>query len=316
MGGKPPGFGGQQVAKGQALSALTPAKQGESGRPVPTADELARAAKFEARAPRYALDDVVLSDEALARVKGMLAKVEHHHVLYEQWGLKKLEQGAGRLVFNLYGPPGTGKTMLAEALAARLGRHLIEVSYAEIESKYVGDTPKNITAAFTAARESGAALFFDEADSILGRRMTSVTQASDHAVNVSRAVMLKQLDAFDGVVMFATNLARNFDDAFVRRILFHVEIPLPDAPALRRLWSSMLPEALPGRADLDLADLAAASEGLAGGDIRNVVVMAATEAVQRLGAGRRVTQGDLSRAIAHVRAAKAQVGAGGGPRPA
>ena len=300
----PPGFGGRQISSASSIGALPAAPRGEN---APA--EGARSERFEARPARYSLDDVILSEEALRRVRGMLAKVERHHVLYEEWGLKKLEPSSGRLAFNLYGPPGTGKTMLAEALAARLDRPVIEVSYAEIESKYVGDTPKNITAAFTAAREANAALFFDEADSILGRRMTSVTQASDHAVNVSRAVMLTQLDAFDGVVMFATNLAKNFDEAFVRRILFHVEIPLPDEPARLRLWTTMLPLAIPGRAMLDLPRLAELSDGLAGGDIRNAILLSATEAVQREGARRVLTIVDLLDAIDVIRAAKRDVGA-------
>jgi SpoVK/Ycf46/Vps4 family AAA+-type ATPase len=264
--------------------------------------------RFEAREPAYSLEDMVLPDATRAIVNSMLAKLERRHLLYETWNLKKLEPSGGRLVFNLYGPPGTGKTMLAEAMARRLGMKIVEVSYAEIESKYVGDTSKNIVAAFKEASIQGAAIFFDEADSILGKRMTQVTQSADHAVNVSRAVMLKELDRFGGVVMFATNLARNFDAAFVRRILFHVNVPPPDLAGRRALWHKMIPEEVPGKDALNLDALALESDGLVGGEIRNAIMVAASEAVQREGYSQRLTKDDLSMAIELTRRAKREVG--------
>jgi hypothetical protein len=143
--------------------------------------------------------------------------------MYDDFGLGEIDPYGGRTAINLYGPPGTGKSFAADAIANELGMGIIRVSYAEIESKYVGETPKNIKAAFQKARETNALLFFDEADSVLGRRLTSVTQSTDHAVNVSRSVMLLELDRFSGVTVFATNLAVNYDPAFVRRILGHIE---------------------------------------------------------------------------------------------
>jgi len=209
-----------------------------------------------------------------------------------------------------------------------MAKQIIEVNYAEIESKYVGETPKNIRAAFRKAQDTGAVLFFDEADSILGRRMTNVTQSADHGVNVSRSVMLKQLDAFTGIVVFATNLAKNFDGAFVRRILQHIEVPPPDAEGRKRLWQRMLSPAVPGRDALDWAALAQASGevfrdeqsdagtpqkvlvdgGLAGGDIKNAVINCLSAVANRQGADRVVRLEDVIRAIDDVRRARKDIG--------
>lgn len=104
---------------------------------------------------------------------------------------------------------------------------MICVNYAEIESKFVGETPKNIKEAFQFAEEKQAILFFDEADSILGKRFSNVSQSTDHAVNVSRSVMLLELDSFKGVTLFASNFMSNYDSAFVRRIIGHIEMRLP-----------------------------------------------------------------------------------------
>lgn len=269
-----------------------------------------RMAMFEVETPRRKLHDLVVPESTLVQLRGLLTKIRHHRLLYEDFGLGEIDPYGGRTAINLYGPPGTGKSFAADAIAAELGMGIIRVNYAEIESKYVGETPKNIKAAFQKARESNALLFFDEADSILGRRLTNITQSTDHAVNVSRSVMLLELDRFAGVTVFASNLASNYDPAFVRRILGHLEMPLPDAAARARLWRYHIPARLPVRlSEADWERLVAQTDGLAGGDILNAVVYAASMAVEREGAACTVTLDDFLRAIDAGRRAQQEVGA-------
>lgn len=292
--------GNGQVADAPRPTASSDGQEGD--KPVETIEQ------FEVRRPMYRLVDVLLPPATQREFESMLSRIRNHDVIYQEWGLARIDPLGGHKIVNFYGLPGTGKTMLAEALAHHLGKPLLEVSYAEIESKYVGQTPKNIRAAFRTASREDAVLFFDEADSILGRRLTDVTASSDHAVNVSRAVMLKELDVFTGIVVFATNLARNFDGAFVRRILLHIEIPAPDEEGRRKLLDRMLPPGIPGRDDLDLAALAKESDGLVGGEIKNVVLIACAAAANRAGALRRVMMDDLIAAIASVNKAKRNIG--------
>lgn len=286
-----------------------------SAKPTPPTDnqcdlEKEWEARFEAREPRQRIDDLILPSATRRNFDVMLSRIANHDLLYRDWGLAKIDpQGCCKTV-NFYGPPGTGKTMCAEALAAELGRKIVEVKYEEIESKYVGDTPKLICAAFRRAQAEhpGAVLFFDEADSILGRRMSNVTQAADQSVNVSRAVMLKQLDAFQGVVVFATNLAKNFDGAFVRRILLHVEVAAPDRAGRHQMWQRMVTLGVPGREQLDWERLADTSDGLVGGEIKNAVLIAAAVAACRPKETRRVNTDDVLQAITEVQRAKRDIG--------
>lgn len=234
-------------------------------------------ASFEAREPLYSLENLVLDNNTALNLQSLKNRFDTHSLVYEEWGMGEVDPSGRHIAFNLYGPPGTGKTMCVEALARKWGKKIIDVSYAEIESKYVGETGKNIVAAFKSAAKQDALLFFDEADSILGQRMTNVTQAADQAVNVARAVMLKQLDAFDGIVAFATNLARNFDSAFVRRIPVHIKIPLPDESGRRKILETIVPDRVPFKSKIDFQKIASCSGGLSGGDLKNAVVNAVSD---------------------------------------
>jgi ATP-dependent 26S proteasome regulatory subunit len=263
-------------------------------------------ALFAPEQPRRRLADLVLSAETERALRVALAKIQHHALLYQTWGLAQIHPEGRGVALNLYGESGTGKSFAAEAIAQHLGKPIIRVDYAQLESRYVGDTPKNIVAAFEAARAHDAVLFFDEADSVLSQRVTNITQAADYGVNISRSTLLLQLDSFEGVVIFATNLARNYDPAVVRRILAHVPFTLPDQTALVRLWRYHLPHKLPRGAEATPEALAALSAGLSGGDILNCVLLAASEAAMR--GAEQVALADFAAAIEQVRRAKAEIG--------
>ena len=277
-------------------------------KPGEVSSELGRLDNFVPQVPKRDLADVVLSKPVMTRIEAALNRIRYHDKLYNEWNLKQIDPSGRRVAINFFGPPGTGKTFCAEAIAKRLNKQLISVNYAEIESKYVGETPKNITAAFQKAKETDSVLFFDEADSILGKRLTNVTQSADHGVNVSRSVMLLQLDSFDGVVVFASNLPENYDSAFVRRILAHVQFDLPDEDCRVRLWKILLPSEVPREVDITPEWLAKQSAELAGGDILNVVKLAASRAVSRPAESCVVSQIDIRHAIAQVRDGKDKVG--------
>ncbi len=278
-----------------------------NARPADQPEDLsARMAIFTPEQPRRRLADLVVNAATERQLRTALAKIQYHDKLYHDWGLAAVHPEGRNVAINLYGPPGTGKSFAAEGIAEYLKSPIIRVDYASIESRFVGDTPKNIRAAFEAAHESSAVLFFDEADSMLSRRATNITQAADYGVNVSRSTLLLQLDSFEGVVLFATNLASNYDPAFVRRILAHVHFALPDEAALVRLWAFHLPPKLPRKADVTPETLAPLSVGLSGGDVLNAVILAASATVEAQ--EQAVSLAHFEEALAQIRRAKEEVG--------
>jgi ATP-dependent 26S proteasome regulatory subunit len=262
---------------------------------------------FHPEAPRRTLDDLVVPPRVQDQLDAAMARLRNHETLYREWGLDAVDPRGSAVALNLYGPPGTGKTLCAEGIAGTLGREFLRVSYADLESKYVGDTAKNLVRAFRHAAASRALLFFDEADAVLSRRIALATQSSDHALNMTRSVLLMELDRFDGVVVFATNLVVSYDPAFVRRMFAHVRFELPDRDCRERIWRGLLPERLPREAALQPALLAEESEGLSGGDLLGVLLRAACRAVQREGCERRLSLADVRAELSSVRRARGEV---------
>ncbi|MDH1994059.1 ATP-binding protein [Aeromonas caviae] len=266
---------------------------------------------FEVKIPAMTLDsDVILAPETRRLFEEAIGAMKHHKTIYSEWGFGEVDPMGRNMILNLYGPPGTGKTLAAEAFAGSLGRQFIHIGIAELESKYVGDTAKNISAAFMAAAMEGAVLFFDEADTLLGARLSSVTQGIDNEINAMRSTLLIELERFDGVVLFATNFAKNYDNAFVSRIRYHIEFKLPDFDCRSQLWQHMLVPGIPLHEQREqLIDLCAQeSEGFSGREIRTVLRTAFPRALMESPQECRVKWSHIKSAIDEVRVAKKNVG--------
>ena len=233
---------------------------------------------FIPQEPRYSLDDIILPQATKDQIMDVATYAENSYRVFEIWGFKKTHKYSRRIGVNLYGAPGTGKTMAAHAIAKNLGRKILVVNYADIESKFVGETPKNIRKAFEAAKATNSILFFDEADAILSKRVTNMTQAVDVSVNQTRSVMLMLMNEFQDFIIFATNFISNFDPAFMRRISVHVKFDLPDEECRKKLWQMYIPAELPN--NLDAAELAKKFEGISGSDISNAMLNAAFKAAR------------------------------------
>jgi SpoVK/Ycf46/Vps4 family AAA+-type ATPase len=232
----------------------------------------------ESVVPRRTFDDVVLPASTRRALDQALSQVTSHRLIFHRWGLGERHPTGLALAFNFAGPSGTGKTICAEAIAHSLGRRLLIVRYAELESMWMGETPKNVAAVFRRAREEQAVLFFDEADAIASRRSTSMDQGYQREANTVVSVLLQELESFNGVVVFATNLAANFDPAFERRIRTHVLFEMPGPDDREAIWRvQMHPTLTPLAEDVDFRALAE-TYAVSGGDIRNAVLKAALAA--------------------------------------
>jgi len=225
--------------------------------------------------PRRTFDDVILPATTLRALNHALALVRKHDLIFHQWGLAERHSTGLGLAFHFAGPPGTGKTICAEALAYALEKRLLVVRYAELESRWVGQTAKHVASVFRTADREDAVLFFDEADAIAGRRFSAVSAAYEREANAIVNVLLHELETFPGVVIFATNLAANIDPAFERRIRTHILFEMPNVEERERIWKAQLhARKTPLAADVDFRALAEAYPR-SGGDIKNAVLKAA-----------------------------------------
>ena len=221
--------------------------------------------------PRHALDRLVLQPSVVADIEAALRLIEIREQLEAVWKLHEIQPQRGRCIVNFYGPPGTGKTRAALGIARRLGKPLYQVDYSAIVSKYLGDTAKHIALAFKQAAEADAVLFFDEADSLLSRRV-AIGESCSTSINQNRNCLMQELDRFGGVVVMTTNLFGNYDEAILRRIARHIEFALPNVEMRERLFRAHLPNAelVPS----DLRQAAIKARGFSGGDILNACLNA------------------------------------------
>jgi ATP-dependent 26S proteasome regulatory subunit len=223
--------------------------------------------------PRYGWSDIVLPADRRRQLREIVNHVKYRALVYDAWGFdRKLSLGKG-LNALFAGPSGTGKTMAAEIIAGELDLDLYKIDLSTVVSKYIGETEKNLARIFAEAETSNAILFFDEADALFGRR-SEVRDSHDRYANIEISYLLQKMEEYDGIVILATNLRKNMDDAFVRRMHVTVEFPFPDEQDRLRIWETIWPAETPRDPDLDLELMARCFE-IAGGNIRNVALAAA-----------------------------------------
>jgi hypothetical protein len=265
-----------------------------------------RMGMVEPLVPRRTFADVILPPSTRRQLDQALVQIRKHDVLFGDWGLGERHDTGLGLAFNFAGPPGTGKTICAEAIAHALGKKLLVVRYAELESQWAGVTSKNVSAVFAAAAEQDAVLFFDEADAIASRRFTQMDQGYQREANSVVNVLLREVEEFQGVVIFATNLAANFDPAFERRIRTHILFEMPGPDEREKIWRSQIhARKTPLADDVDFHALAERYPG-SGGDIKNAVLKAAQAAIAEPGndAEKRISQHHFAQAMEEVLSAK------------
>lgn len=238
-------------------------------------------------------DQLVLPSTTLSLLREIGGAIANRERVYRDWAMQRRTGRSSGLMLLFAGASGTGKTMAASVLANQVGLELFRIDLAGVVSKYIGETEKNLDRIFSVARDTDAILLFDEADALLGKR-AEVKDAHDRYANIEVAYLLQKMEEHDGVVVLATNLPKNLDQAFSRRMHYVVEFPRPNRDLRLSLWQGMLPPELPRAGDIDFAFLADQFD-LTGGDIQTVALEAAFLAA---GQGLPLSMGHLMHALA------------------
>jgi AAA+ superfamily predicted ATPase len=229
--------------------------------------------------------DLVLTPDVLDEIMVIRTWMQQGPDLMRDWGLSRAVKPGYRSLF--YGPPGTGKTLTATLLGQSTGVDVYRIDLSMVVSKYIGETEKNLARVFDQAQSRRWVLFFDEADALFGKR-GAVQNSNDRHANQEIAYLLQRVEDFPGVVILASNLRGNIDEAFSRRFQSMIYFPMPDADQRLRLWHGLLPQKERLAADVDLEAIAEQHE-LSGGAILNVlrfaVLQAARNGAAQIGAG-------------------------------
>lgn len=284
---------GFQLTEGQIVDALATARAIALGRapesPIPTVGDLTDgcrrqssrglvsfARRVEPR-PGMSIDDLILPDISKRQLHDLHNRIRFRNRMRSEYGLDwRMTLGKGTVAL-FAGSSGTGKTLAATLLASLHGVDLYKVDLAAVVSKYVGETEKNLERLFKDAEDTNAIIFFDEADALFGKR-GEIKEARDRWANIETNFLLQRIEDYPGVVILATNLRQNVDQAFLRRIHVLVEFPFPDKILRERIWLSLFPDGVKRPPANQIRELAERFD-LAGGSIKNIVLDATFRAL-------------------------------------
>lgn len=226
-------------------------------------------------------DDLVINDELKEQINELKSWLKYNDQLIGEWGMgDRLRKGYRAL---LYGPSGTGKTFTAGLLGKEVGKDVYKIDLSMVVSKYIGETEKNLELLFARAEDKGWILFFDEADALFGKR-TNVRDAHDKYANQEVSYLLQRIEDYNGMVILATNMKNNIDDAFIRRFNAILKFSLPEAEERAEIWRLAFPKDVRfcNEQDeiVDIPELVK-SYPISGGCIVNVVHYASIKALER-----------------------------------
>ena len=222
-------------------------------------------------------DELVLDDSTMTQVNEIRLWVQYGARVRKEWGMEKILRPGYRALF--YGPPGSGKTMTASLLGQVTGREVYRINLASVVSKYIGETEKNLEKVFDMAEDKDWILFFDEADSLFGKR-TGIKDSHDRYANQEVSYLLQRIEEYSGLVVLSTNQKINIDDAFSRRFQSVIRFPMPDAAQRKAIWTSSFSDKTEFEESISWDDIARDYE-LTGGSIMNVVQYASVLAMSR-----------------------------------
>lgn len=221
----------------------------------------------------FGFEDIVMNASQRETLEHAIDQMNFRKKVYDNWNyIKKYPYGRGLSVL-LFGAPGTGKSMCAQVIAHELNLELYRVDLSKVIDKYVGETEKSISMIFREAKKCNVVLFFDECDTLFAKR--SDDGGSNQASNNNKtALLLQEVEAYDGVSVLATNYKHNIDPAFFRRMKYIVEFQFPDPDTREMLWRTTIPKGTPLADDVDIRFLAERFE-FVGGNIKNCILNAA-----------------------------------------
>jgi len=212
-------------------------------------------------------EDLILKDRTLDEIKEIETWLQHNETLMNEWNMKGIIKPGYRVMF--YGPPGTGKTLTASLLGKYTNKDVYRIDLSMVVSKYIGETEKNLSSLFDKAINKDWILFFDEADSIFGKR-TNVRDAHDKYANQEVSYLLQRIEAHPGLVILASNFKNNIDTAFTRRFQSIIEFEIPTSSERLRLWENNLPKGIELETSLSLESLAK-KYSITGASIVNII---------------------------------------------
>ena len=221
--------------------------------------------------------DLILSHEVMAQIEEIETWINHQYTLMSDWGMDRILKPGYKSLFH--GPAGTGKTTAAALIGKKTGRDVYRIDLSQMVSKYIGETEKNLSKVFDRAENKEWILFFDEADALFGKR-TDTRDSHDRFANQQVSYLLQRIEDFNGLVILASNLKGNIDEAFIRRFQSIIQFPMPNTEERQQIWRNSFPKAARLEPAIDISEIARKYE-ISGGAIINIIQHCSLRALGR-----------------------------------
>jgi SpoVK/Ycf46/Vps4 family AAA+-type ATPase len=245
--------------------------------------------------PRFRFDELILPPKQQRQFEEIIETMKMRTKVYDDWKLSEVWNESG-ITCLFAGPSGTGKTMAAEIIARELKLPMYRIELSQVVSKYIGETEKNLKQLFEKAEISDTILFFDEADALFGRR-TEIRDAHDRYANITVSYLLERMERFKGLVILAANKKENLDDAFIRRIRFLIDFPMPSFNERKKIWKKAMPKGV-DHSEVDITFLAKQFP-ISGGNIRSIVFNACFQSIADPKLRDKLSMEELIKAVKH-----------------
>ncbi|RKD88357.1 ATP-binding protein [Mangrovibacterium diazotrophicum] len=221
--------------------------------------------------------DLILSHDVMTQIEEIETWINHQHTLMGEWEMDRILKPGYKSLFH--GPSGTGKTTAAALIGKKTGRDVYRIDLSQMVSKYIGETEKNLSKVFDRAENKEWILFFDEADALFGKR-TDTRDSHDRFANQQVSYLLQRIEDFNGLVILASNLKGNIDEAFIRRFQSIIQFPMPSTEERRQIWQNSFPKAVRLESEIDINEIARKYE-ISGGAIINIIQHCSLRALAR-----------------------------------
>lgn len=230
--------------------------------------------------PKYNLEEVVLNENLKHSVSRILAISKNKSKIVNDLKIQNSLKSGNAILCNFHGEIGSGKSCVIHAIANEINKNVAILNYNRLESIQIHNIPRVIKSVFEIAKRQNAILVIQEADRLIKERDVNCSEYNDHIINTVKSCIKSEIENFDSMLFFTSNIKEKVDRYFSRLFFINVEFENPDYYEREQLWKLYIGSELKLSPILDQKTLAQKYDDVTRADIRDILFIAAAIALE------------------------------------